>query len=35
VINGRLIEDIQCTFEDGYNTQRIVHDMFNDSENNK
>ena len=35
VINGQSSDGIQCTFEDGYNTQRLVHDMFNDSENNK
>ena len=33
VLAGKIVGATQCTFEDGYNTQRMVHDMFNDYDN--
>ncbi len=35
VLAGKIVGDIQCSFEDGYNTQRLVHEMFMDFENRK
>lgn len=35
ILEGKSTSDIQCTFEDGYNTQRLVHDMFNDFESSR